>query len=166
MDIFWESHNWLHQLLVHAPYKFYQYMYLLYVNRFFNLHHIPFFVCIVAPVTNSTDSGDPFSSTSNFCNNKANATVDSISANWSPTHFLGPPPKGRNAKSAIIWWATIKSILRKWDHETMYASKNMETIKWPHLGIMRQGFEMDQTQPILQCLHSFFALKTSLAQTH
>ena len=104
VDIFWESHNWWHQLLVHAPYNFYQYMYLLYVNRFFNLHHIPFFMCIVAPVTNSTDSGDPFSSTSNFCNNKANATVDSISANWPLTHFLCPPPKGRNAKSDILWW--------------------------------------------------------------
>lgn len=70
---------------------------------FFNLHHKPVFVWIVAPVTSSTSSGDPFSSTSNFCNNIANAIVDSISANWSPTHFLGPPPKGKKAKSDIIW---------------------------------------------------------------
>lgn len=42
----------------------------------------------------------------------------------------------------------------------------METIKRPHLDIMRQGFEMDQNQPILQCLHSSFAPKTSPAQTH
>lgn len=30
---------------------------------------------------------------------------------------------------------------------------------------MRQGFEMDQNQPILQCLHSSFPPKTSPAQT-
>ena len=41
----------------------------------------------------------------------------------------------------------------------------METIKTPHLDIMRQGFEMDQNQPILQCFHSSFAPKISLAQT-
>ncbi|BBG99827.1 FAR1-related sequence 2 [Prunus dulcis] len=38
----------------------------------------------------------------NFCNSIANATVDSMRANWSPTHFLGPPPKGKKAKSAVI----------------------------------------------------------------
>jgi hypothetical protein len=31
---------------------------------------------------------------------------------------------------------------------------------------MRRHFEMDQNQPILQCLHSSFAPKTSPAQTH
>lgn len=67
-----------------------------------NLHHIPFFVWIVAPVTSPTDSGDPLSSTLNFCNSIANDTVDSNRANWSPTHFLGPPPKGKKEKSAII----------------------------------------------------------------
>lgn len=71
-------------------------------DLFCNLHHNPFFVCSVAPVTCSTESGDPFSSTVNFCSSIASATVDSIRANWSPTHFLGPPPKGKKAKSAII----------------------------------------------------------------
>lgn len=70
---------------------------------FLSLHHSPFFVWIVAPVTISTSSGDPLSSTSKFRSSRARATVDSRSANWSPTHLRGPPPKGRKAKSAMIW---------------------------------------------------------------
>lgn len=30
---------------------------------------------------------------------KARAMVASMYANWSPTHFLAPPPKGMKAKS-------------------------------------------------------------------
>lgn len=71
-------------------------------DLFLRWHHNPVLVWIVAPVTSSTDSGDPLSFTSNFCNNIASATVDSMSANWSPTHFLGPPPKGKKAKSEMI----------------------------------------------------------------
>lgn len=43
--------------------------------------------------------------------------------------------------------------------------KNYGLFKKPRLGTVRQDFEMDQTQPTLQCLHSSFALKISLAQT-
>lgn len=45
-----------------------------------------------------TDCSGPRSSTSNFYNNIASATVNSISANWSPIHFLGLPPNGKNCK--------------------------------------------------------------------
>lgn len=68
---------------------------------FFNRHHSPALVWMVAPVTSSTSSGLPFNWTSNFCSSKVNTMTDSISANWSPTHLRGPPPNGRKAKSEI-----------------------------------------------------------------
>lgn len=71
-------------------------------DLFSSWHHSPLLVWMVAPVTSSTDSGDPRRFTSNFLSNAASATVDSMRANWSPTHFLGPPPKGKKAKSAMI----------------------------------------------------------------
>lgn len=72
------------------------------------LHHKPVLVWIVAPVTSSTSSADPLNSTSNFFNTIANTTVDSNNANWSPTHFRGPPPNGRKAKSAITWYIAMQ----------------------------------------------------------
>lgn len=44
--------------------------------------------------------------------------------------------------------------------------KYVEIVNTPHLGIMHQGFEMDQNQPSPQFLHSSFGLKISPAQTH
>lgn len=94
---------------------------------FFTWHHIPFLVWMVAPVTSSTDSGPPFNFTSNFCSNITKAIVDSMSANWSPTHFLGPPPKGKKEKSAIILNHVDNANLL----EVMYSvSKQLKHISW------------------------------------
>jgi hypothetical protein len=41
-------------------------------------------------------------SNSNRRSSIAAETAASSSANWSPTHFRVPPPKGRKAKSAAI----------------------------------------------------------------
>lgn len=134
-----------------------------------SLHHIPFLAWIVAPLTSSTDSGVPRSSTSNFCNNIASATVDSISANWSPMHFLGPPPNGKNAKSAMICshqppqkvtivLVTKQKRAKDWILQVLDCSS-------PRWGRVHQGFEMDQSQPSLQYRCSPLFLRTSQAQT-
>mmetsp|Transcript_67000 Transcript_67000/g.188686 ORF Transcript_67000/g.188686 Transcript_67000/m.188686 type:complete len:244 (-) Transcript_67000:1209-1940(-) len=65
----------------------------------------PFRVWIVAPVLMPTLSavgvGPSGAKLKSYRRRSiASATVASSSANWSPTHLRGPPPKGRYAKSA------------------------------------------------------------------
>lgn len=90
--------------------------------------------------------------------------VDSISANWSPTHFLGPPPNGKKAKSDIIWPQlryNINKHLYYWcNRNTVTEEEEEEGRKVPRLDTMLQDFGMDQIHSILQCLHCPFSLKT------
>ena len=64
---------------------------------------IPLAVWIVAPVAMPTSLGDTASRKVNRRISMAMATVASNNANWSPMHFLAPPPNGMKAKSEATW---------------------------------------------------------------
>ena len=54
----------------------------------------PPLVWMVAPVTIPTASGAHASWNEKRCSSMDSTTVDSITANWSPTHLRMPPPNG------------------------------------------------------------------------
>lgn len=129
---------------------------------FLNLHQSPFLVWMVAPVTSSTESGEPLNSTSNFWSNIPKAIVDSINANWSPTHFLGPPPNGKNAKSDTIWYLQIhdesNTVLQK--KRTRVYTKNLSHVT--SLGYKAPRLR-DGSKPAHPSIPSLFFLTKNLS---
>lgn len=100
-------------------------------------------------------------------------------------HFLGPPPNGKNAKSDMICshhntthkvsivTRHKRAICRRFFSVTyLFFEKDDPTLRErfasfgfsPRSDIVPQGFEMGQSQPILQFHCSSLFLKTSRAQ--
>lgn len=75
---------------------------------------LTFVVCMVAPVVMLIF----WSGTSSkfiFCKSIARATIASSRANWSPTHFRGPPLKGMNLYQMFWQISSVKLIISwKW----------------------------------------------------